>query len=53
VAVSGGAPQRVGLPINALTSVNTVALNPSGSAVAYTSGFVQYQLWVMEHFLPR
>jgi Tol biopolymer transport system component len=53
VAVSGGVPQRVGLPINALTSVNTVALNPAGTAVAYTSGFVEYGLWIMDNFLPR
>jgi tRNA A-37 threonylcarbamoyl transferase component Bud32 len=53
VAASGGAPQPVGLSINAMTTVNMVALSPAGTAVAYTSGYVQYQLWVMENVLPR
>jgi Tol biopolymer transport system component len=53
VAVSGGTPQPVGLTIDAITHINTVALNPMGTAVAYTNGYVRYELWIMQNVLPR
>jgi len=53
VAVSGGSPQRLGLSINSFTGINTVALSPTGTALAYTSGYIQNQLWMMENFLSK
>jgi serine/threonine protein kinase/Tol biopolymer transport system component len=53
VPVSGGAPERVGLAIRAATARNPVALGPRGDSLAYTVGSPVFQLWMMEHFLPK
>jgi Tol biopolymer transport system component len=53
IPLAGGTPHRVGPVINNLTTVNMISLHPSGASVAYTNGYVKYELWMMEHMLSR
>lgn len=49
----GGAPVQIDITIPGATQINPMAFSPSGSALAYTAGTPQSELWVMENFLPR
>jgi len=53
VAASGGPPESVDATVDGITRVNTVALDPWGTELAYTTGAVGSTVWIMEHFLPR
>jgi Tol biopolymer transport system component/tRNA A-37 threonylcarbamoyl transferase component Bud32 len=52
VSVWGGSPERLG-SIDGATQINPMAFNPTGSALAYTTGTPLQELWVMENFLTR
>jgi Tol biopolymer transport system component/tRNA A-37 threonylcarbamoyl transferase component Bud32 len=51
VAAAGGPPQQLGLAVDGLTAVNRVAIDPSGNALAFTTGVRTNTIWMMEHFL--
>lgn len=52
IPASGGTPERLGT-INGATQINPVALSPSGTALAFTSGTPLNELWTLRDFLPR
>lgn len=49
VAVAGGEPQKMNLPLNGLWDVKA---HPDGKRLAIASGPLQAEIWVMENFLP-
>jgi len=51
IAITGGEPERLGT-INGATQINPVAVSPTGTAIAFTAGTPQSEIWLMEHFLP-
>jgi Tol biopolymer transport system component len=53
VTAEGGTPESIDATVDGITRVNTVALDPRGMALAYTTGTVGSTVWIMEHFLPR
>jgi Tol biopolymer transport system component len=53
IAAAGGTPESIDATVDGITRVNTVALDPWGTALAYTTGSVGSTVWMMEHFLPR
>jgi len=52
VPVWGGPSERLGA-INGGTQINPIAVNPIGTAIAYTTGSPLQELWMMENALPR
>ena len=52
VPVWGGPSERLGA-INGGTQINPIAVNPTGTAIAYTTGSPLQELWMMENALPR
>ena len=48
VPVAGGAPIRLDLPGLAF---GYMSLNPDGTRIAYQSGKVEHEVWVLENFL--
>jgi Tol biopolymer transport system component/DNA-binding CsgD family transcriptional regulator len=49
IPVAGGAPQRLGLTMNALRHLR---VHPDGRQIAFTAGSPEAEVWVMENFLP-
>jgi len=47
--VTGGEPQRTGL---AVRSIQAPSLHPDGRRIAFMAGEKQYEVWLMENFLP-
>jgi hypothetical protein len=47
------APFPLGIAVPGATQINPMAISPAGSALAYTAGTPQSELWMMENFLPR
>lgn len=50
IPVSGGSPQRIEL--NPAPMVGGFSIHPDGRRIAYTSGRVKREVWVIESFLP-
>ena len=53
VPADGGSPQRLDIEIRGATHINPLAINPTGSEIAYTAGTPNSEIWMMENFLPR
>ena len=48
-----GVARDTGIRIPGFTQVNTIQVDPSGQRIAYTADQPNWDLWVMEHFLPE
>ncbi len=48
IAVEGGAPQNLGLPLNLMSQIS---IHPDGRRIAYNFGISKSEVWVMENLL--
>ncbi len=48
--IDGGAPEEMDLSVKGL---DHVSFHPDGRQVAFTSGSLEVEVWVMENFLPE
>ena len=49
IPVEGGEPKRLGL---AMEGLRDVRFHPDGQRIAFTSGRLNHEVWVLENFLP-
>jgi hypothetical protein len=54
VAVDGGVPQEIRLPLDRLGPIGWVSLHPDGKQIAFVSQPPPTQtVWALDNFLPR
>jgi Tol biopolymer transport system component len=52
IAVDGGGPQEIPLPMEKLGYVGDVSFHPDGRRIAFISRYRKSEVWVMDNFLP-
>jgi Tol biopolymer transport system component len=50
IPVSGGSPQR--MELNNASMAGEYSVHPDGRRIAFTSGQLKHEIWVIENFLP-